>query len=68
LFVASFYSYLNFNSKTDFVINLDNVWNWLGFQQKDSAKRVLDRYFVIDIDYKSLLSLEREQKKRTGWS
>ena len=66
LFVASFYSYLNFNSKTDFVINLDNVWNWLGFQQKDSAKRVLDRYFVIDIDYKSLLRCSPEQKKGRG--
>jgi len=25
LFVASFYSYLNYNSKNDFVINLDDV-------------------------------------------
>lgn len=66
LFVASFYSYLNFNSKTDFVINLDNVWNWLGFSQKMRAKELLEKYFVIDIDYKSLLSLEREQKKGRG--
>lgn len=66
LFVASFYSYLNFNSKTDFVINLDNVWEWLGFSQKMRAKELLEKYFVIDIDYKSLLSLEREQKKGRG--
>lgn len=26
IFVASFYSYLNYNSKNDFVIDLDNVW------------------------------------------
>lgn len=26
MFVASFYSYLNYDSKKDFVIDLDNVW------------------------------------------
>jgi len=64
LFVASFYSYLNFNSKTDFVINLDNVWNWLGFSQKTRAKELLEKYFVIDKDYKSLLRCSPEQKKK----
>ena len=34
LFVSSFYCYLNYNSKTDFVIDLDNVWKWLDFQSK----------------------------------
>jgi len=66
LFVASFYSYLNHNSKTDFVIDLDNVWEWLGFSQKMRAKELLEKYFIIEIDYKPLLSLEREQKKGRG--
>jgi phage anti-repressor protein len=66
LFVASFYSYLNHNSKTDFVIDLDNVWEWLGFSQKMRAKELLEKYFTIEIDYKPLLSLEREQKKGRG--
>ena len=34
LFVSSFYCYLNYNSTTDFVIDLDNIWKWLGFTQK----------------------------------
>ena len=61
LFVASFYSYLNYNSKTDFIIDLDNVWKWLGFNQKYNAKRVLEKYFIIDIDYKNLLLRPEEQ-------
>jgi len=51
LFISSFYCYLNYN-KTDFIIDLDNVWVWLGFSQKDAAKRVLEKNFKLDIDYK----------------
>jgi hypothetical protein len=52
LFVASFYSYLNYNSKTDFVIKLEDVWKWCGFSRKDPAKRLLEKFFSKDIDYK----------------
>ena len=52
LFVASFYTFLNYNSKKDFVIDFDNVWKWLGFTRKDNAKRLLEKFFTIDIDYK----------------
>ena len=51
LFVSSFYCYLNYN-KTDFIIDLDTIWVWLGFSQKDAAKRVLEKNFKLDIDYK----------------
>ena len=75
LFVSSFYCYLNYNQKNDFVIDLDDVWNWMGFKQKNNAKILLEKYFVIDKDYKnvafvatkasfnnnSLLSLSGEQ-------
>lgn len=37
MFVASFYCYLNYDSKKDFVIDLDNVWNWMGFSQKSKS-------------------------------
>jgi len=61
LFVSSFYSYLNYHPTTDFVIDLDNVWKWLGFSQKAVAKRTLDKYFIIDKDYKVLLCRSAEQ-------
>ena len=52
LFVSSFYCYLNYNSKTDFVVDLDNIWKWLGFQQKYHAKYLLEKQFIINNDYK----------------
>jgi hypothetical protein len=52
IFVASFYTYLNYDSKKDFVIDFDSVWKWLGFTRKDNAKRLLDKFFVVNIDYK----------------
>ena len=62
LFISSFYCYLNYNSKTDFVIDLDNVWKWLGFNQKVKAKVLLENHFKINKDYKTLLSHEGKQK------
>jgi phage anti-repressor protein len=54
LFVSSFYCYLNYDKNMDFVVDLDNVWNWLGFQQKYNAIRMIEKYFKIDIDYKNI--------------
>jgi hypothetical protein len=51
LFVASFYCFLKYDSKKDFVIDFDHVWKWLGYSRKSDAKRVLDKHFTIDIDY-----------------
>jgi phage anti-repressor protein len=53
LFISSFYCYINYNKNTDFVIDLDNIWEWLGFSHKKSAKRVLEKNFTVDKDYKS---------------
>ena len=57
LFVSSFYCYLNYNKRTDFVIDLDNVWGWLGFSTKQKAKQMLEKKFIIDKDYKISLNL-----------
>ena len=51
LFVASFYCFLNYDKKKDFVIDFDNVWKWLGFARKDPAKRVLEKHFTLDTDF-----------------
>jgi hypothetical protein len=61
MFVASFYCYLNCDKKNDFVIDLDNVWKWLGFSQKVRAKELLEKHFKIDIDYQKTLSLAGKQ-------
>ena len=48
---------------TDYVIDLDNVWQWLGFLNKANSKRLLEKQFVINKDYKILLTFAGEQKK-----
>ena len=55
LFVASFFCYLNYNSKNDFVIDLETVWKFVGFSRKDPAKVILTKHFTIDIDYKIVI-------------
>jgi hypothetical protein len=54
-FVSSFYCYLNYNSKSDFVIDLNDVWKWLGYSRKEHCKTVIDKHFTQDIDYKIVL-------------
>ena len=51
LFITSFYCYLNYNKEKDFVVDMDNVWKWLGFSTKQHAKSVLERHFKINTDY-----------------
>ena len=62
LFLSSFYCYLKYDTKKDFVIDLDNVWQWLGFSQKVNAKMLLEKQFIIDKHYKKLLLLQQKQK------
>jgi len=70
LFISSFYCYLNYNSTTDFVIDLDNVWKWLEFASKFTAIRTLEKSFILDKDYKIFASPNSEaninEKKRGG--
>ena len=47
MFVSSFYCYLNYNQTTDFVIDLDNIWKWLGFSSKYKSSLLLERHFTI---------------------
>jgi hypothetical protein len=61
MFLASFYCYLKHDNKNDFVIDLDNVWKWLGFSQKVNAKMLLEKNFVLNKDYTKSLLLQQKQ-------
>lgn len=54
MFVASFYCYLN--CQDNYVIDLDNIWRWLGFSTKQKAKDLLERQFTVDTDYLLMVS------------
>jgi hypothetical protein len=75
LFISSFYCYLKYNSKTDFIIDLDDIWKWCGFSRKGFAKTLLEKHFVKDIDYKialpcqeQLLQTQKQVYKNLGGS
>ena len=61
LFLSSFYCYLKYDKINDYVIDLDNVWKWLGFSNKAHSKYLLEKQFIVDKDYKCLLTKLREQ-------
>lgn len=65
MFVASFFCYLNHNP-TEFIVDFDNVWKWLGFQQKYNGVVVLERHFVEKMDYQVLHLNSQVQKQRGG--
>jgi len=52
LFVSSFYCYLNYDKNLDFVVDLDDIWRWLGFNQKVKALSLLEKHFTNNMDYK----------------
>jgi hypothetical protein len=60
IFVSSFYCYLNYDKNNEFVVDLDDIWKWLGFSQKIRTKEMLEKNFKTDIDYKTAFS---EKKK-----
>ena len=65
LFVSSFYCFLNCDTKKDFVIDLDDVWKWLGFSIKQKAKFLLEKNFVVNQDYINSLNLQVKQTPGT---
>ena len=62
LIVASFYCYLNFK-KTDFCIDLDDIWKWLGFTRRDNARKSLGKNFAESEDYKILQIQDKISKE-----
>lgn len=65
MFLTSFYCYLNYHPTNDFVIDLDDVWKWVGFSVKIKAKTLLEKYFKENIDYKKSLCDSAQQTKHT---
>jgi len=55
LYITSFYSYINYDEYKDFVVSLDDIWNWLDFSQKIRAKELLLKHFTKDINFKIIL-------------
>lgn len=66
LFISSFYCYLNYDKTKDFVVDLDNIWKWLGFSSKFNAIRMLESNFKIMEDYTESNLLQNEKRKKSN--
>jgi len=66
LFVSSFYCYLNYDKNRDFIIDLDDVWKFLGFTNKANSKILLENFFKENIDYKKSDDLFDRSIKQTN--
>jgi len=66
LFVGSFYCYLNYDKTLDFVVDLDNVWKWLGFSQKIRSKEMLEKNFKLNVDYKKSAFCSEKASSKDG--
>ena len=55
LYVSNLFLYLNYHPVNDFVVNLDNVWKFIGFSNKANGKRLLKQHFTENKDYKITL-------------
>jgi len=67
LFVSSFYCYLNYNNNTDYVVDLDDVWKWLGFAQKINVRTLLEKNFKINVDYTvSIPEIKKSEPEKTS--
>lgn len=51
IYLTSFYCYLQYNPSNEYVVNLDDIWEWIGFSTKGNAKRSLKKYFTEGIDF-----------------
>jgi phage anti-repressor protein len=52
MFVQHFQLYLAYGQdETKFIVDMDDVWKWMGFSQKVTAAKHLTKRFVVGIDF-----------------
>ena len=61
MFVQSFSMYLNHDQESEYIINLDDIYNWIGFTRKMDCKKLLLKYFEEHKDYKIIDSSSEEE-------
>jgi hypothetical protein len=68
LYVCNLFLFLHYHPINDFIINLDNVWKFIGFSNKANAKRLLKHNFTEEKDYKITLIRWDERKNEGGYN
>jgi phage anti-repressor protein len=65
-YIANLFIYMNYHPTNDFPINLDHVYNMLGFANKGNAMKTIKNNFTKDEDYK--ISFLPKEKSSWGGS
>ena len=65
-FLMGFYMYQNHHKTNDYIIDLEEVYRWLGYAKKETAKDLLIKHFTLDVDYQLLLPVAKKQYVRGG--
>jgi phage anti-repressor protein len=68
LYVSNLFLYLNYHPVDDFVVDLDNVWKFIGFSNKGNGKRLLKQHFTENRDYKIALLRSEKRKNEGGYN
>jgi len=66
LYVTNLFLYLNYHPVDDFVVNLENVWKFIGFSNKANGKRLLKQHFTENKDYKIVFIRTDENPQNTN--
>ena len=66
LYVGNLYMYMNYHPINDFVVNLENVWKFIGFSNKANGKRLLKQHFTENKDYKIVFIRTDENPPNTN--
>ena len=67
VFANNFYMYLNYHPTEDFVIDLGDVYEMIGFTKLGNAKALLDKNFTENEDYKIMLISSQKQDSYEKW-
>jgi phage anti-repressor protein len=67
IFVKFYYIYASYDETIDFVIDLDEIYSWIGFNDKITAKRNLENNFTKNTDYK-IINDKNVKKQGSGGS
>ena len=66
LYVSNLFLYLNYHPINDFVVNLENVWKFIGFSNKANAKRLLKQHFTENKHYQIVFIRTDENPSNTN--
>lgn len=61
-YIANLYVYLNYNSTTEYPIDLEKIYKIVGFANKGNAKRTLENNFTENEDYRVIIHTEKNPK------